>query len=179
MAGSHILLTTLSTTSFPPSFKAFVTLLLACSWVAYSRSPSIRWSTVCWQWRMEPCSRTGSKYAWFNTDSQMNEGGDLLCWIQYAPHCDFTTSPKMAEPWSKSSSMIRSFADSSRVSKACCKIVGTKANLTQSHYITRNTVSRHARVAHLPFKDFLTLLEKKRVLVINETLERKGRTKRR
>ena len=149
LAGSHILLTTLSTTSFPPSFKAFVTLLLACSWVAYSRSTSIRWSTVCWQWRMEPCSRTGSKHAWVNTDSQMNEGEDLLCWIQYAPHCDFTTSPKTAEPWLRSSSTIPSFADSSRVSKACCKIVGTKANLTQSHYM-KNTYldnERHSFMA--------------------------------
>ena len=101
LAGSHILLTTLSTTSFPPSFKAFITL--------------------------------------------------LLCWIQYAPHCHFTTSPKTAEPLLRSSSTIPSFADTSRVSKACCKIVGTKASLTQSHCM-KNTYLDNERPGFMTCK---------------------------
>jgi len=58
LAGSHILLTTRSKVSFPPSFKAFVTDLDPCSLVANSSKPSSKWSKVIWRCFSEPCSRT-------------------------------------------------------------------------------------------------------------------------
>ena len=58
LADSHIRLTTLSSVSKPPSFKALVRDLDPCSLVANSSKPSRRWSRVIRRCFSDPCSKT-------------------------------------------------------------------------------------------------------------------------
>ena len=173
LAGSHILLTTLSTTSFPTSFKAFVTPLLAQDgrpsvgngvWnrvrelevSMFELTQTIRWT------------REKTYYAGYNTlpiaISQLRRKRPSLDWE--------------VRRWSRPSQIRPGFRKHAVKLSVRKRIWGRVIKWKIRTWITRDTVSWHARVAHFPFKDFLTL-EKKRVLVINGTLERKGRTKRR
>lgn len=72
-----------SKVSLPLSFNAFVTDFAPCSFVAYSRSPEMRWSRAILRCFADPCSRTKDVVKPTSTKIQrMN----LLCWTQYDPH---------------------------------------------------------------------------------------------
>ena len=68
LAGSHILRTTLSKVSMPPSFRAFVTDLAPCSFMANSSNPSNKWSRVIILCFSEPCSKTGMNIRIYDSD---------------------------------------------------------------------------------------------------------------
>lgn len=150
----------LSSVSLPPSLRALVMDLEPCSFVANSRRPSKRWSSVNFRCFSDPCSRT--RIHW-STLPEEKYKRNALCWMQYEPHWLLATSLKTAGPWLRSSSTMPSLASASRFSKACCgshQLVSRSVEVICVTWTTSEPVSWQASDAHFPLSDLLTLAER-------------------
>ena len=159
-AGSHILRTTLSNVSIPPSFRALVTDLDPCSLVANSRSPQSRWSRVIFRWFSEPCSKTAAK-----VKIEGNYGRE---WKPYCAVCSKNPTgflllrQRQQNPGWEVRRRCRLSRQPLSSRKHANKIVFCVSmiyikNSWGPTWTTREPVSWQAKEAHLPWSDLLTL----------------------